>query len=156
MTCDGTRVAGAGYGRRRGVGVAGPVREAPGSAVRTPDLLLRGPVSTVLTLAGPASVRPAGIVGILRFLSGMQRRCGVNVSTMDTGKPSGLFPRLIVASRTTSTIRESCPSECLRSHDTRCLTSEEPAQHPKLRSGALLCERASAYGAPGAAFTALA
>ena len=38
--------------------------------------LLRGLVSTVLTLTGSASVRPAGIVEILRFLSGVQPRFG--------------------------------------------------------------------------------
>ena len=69
------------------------MREAPGSAVRTPDSLLCGPVSTALTLAGPTLVRPAGIVGILRFLSGMQSRFGVNVSTMDTHTPSCLTPK---------------------------------------------------------------
>ena len=61
--------------------------EAPGSAVRTPDSLLRGPVSTALTLAGPTSVRPAGIVGILRFFFGVRRQCAFNVSTMDTHTP---------------------------------------------------------------------
>ena len=66
--------------------------EAPGSAVRTPDSLLRGLVSTALTLAGPTSVRPAGIVGILRFLSGVPRRYAFNVSTMDTDAPPDLFP----------------------------------------------------------------
>ena len=67
----------------------GPLTEAPGRAARTPDSLLRGPVSTALTLAGPASVRPAGIVGILRLLSGVQRRYAFNVSTMDTSDPPG-------------------------------------------------------------------
>ena len=85
-----------------GVGGGGPVTEAPGSAARTPDSLLRGPVSTALTLAGPTSVRPAGIVGILRFLSGVQRRSGVNVSTMDTGEPTGLPHRPTITSRTIS------------------------------------------------------
>ena len=46
--------------------------------------LLRGLVSTVLTLTGSASVRPAGIVGILRFVLGVQPRFGVNVSAVDT------------------------------------------------------------------------
>ena len=63
--------------------------EAPGSATRTPDSLLRGLVSTVLTLTGSASVFPAGIVGILRFLSGVQCRYAFNVSTMDTGDLPG-------------------------------------------------------------------
>ena len=51
--------------------------------------LLRGPVSTVLTLTGPASMFPAGIVGILRFLSSVQRRYAFNVSTMDTSDLPG-------------------------------------------------------------------
>ena len=71
--------------------------EAPGRAVRTPDSLLRGPVSTVLTSTGPTSVRPAEIVGILRFFVGVQRRCACDVSTVDTDTPPELFP-----SRTTS------------------------------------------------------
>ena len=51
--------------------------------------LLRGPVSTVLTLTSLASKRPAGIVGILRFLSGVPRRYAFNVSTMDTSDLPG-------------------------------------------------------------------
>ena len=62
----------------------GPVTETPDRAARTPDSLPQGPVSTVLTLTGSASVHPAGIVGILRFLSGVQPRFGVNVSAVDT------------------------------------------------------------------------
>ena len=61
--------------------------EAPGYAERTPDSLLRGLVSTALTSTSPASVRPAGIVGILRFLSVVKRRCVRDVSTMDTHTP---------------------------------------------------------------------
>ena len=75
--------------RRAGDGGGGPVTETPGYAVRTPNSLLRGPVSTALTLAGPTSVRPAGIVEILRFLPGVWRRYAFNVSTMDT---SDLLP----------------------------------------------------------------
>ena len=66
--------------------------EAPGYAVRTPDSLLRGPVSTALTLTGPTSMFPAGIVGILRFVLGVQPRFGVNVSAVDTDTPSCLAP----------------------------------------------------------------
>ena len=73
--------------------VAGPVTEAPGRAARTPDSLLRGPVSTALTSTSPASARPAGIVGILRFLSGVQSRFEVNVSAVDTDTPSCLTPK---------------------------------------------------------------
>ena len=72
-----------------GVGGGGPVTEAPGSAARTPDSLPRGPVSTALTSTSPASVRPAGIVEILRFLFGVQRRYAFNVSTMDTSDLPG-------------------------------------------------------------------
>ena len=67
--------------------------EASGCAVRTPDSLLRGLVSTALTLPSLPPKNPAEIVGILRFLSGVQRRCGVDVSTMDTHTPSCLAPQ---------------------------------------------------------------
>ena len=66
--------------------------EAPGYAVRTPDSLLRGSGSTALTLTSLPSKRPAGIVGMLRFFTGVQSRFGVNVSTMDTHTPSCLAP----------------------------------------------------------------
>ena len=82
----------------------GPVTEAPGSAARTPDSLLRGLVSTVLTLTGSASVFPAGIVGILRFLFDVRRRCACDVSTVDTHTVSCL------ASWTTSLPRVSARS----------------------------------------------
>ena len=62
---------------------------APDRAARTPDSLPRGPVSTALTLTGPTSVRPAGIVEILRFLPGVWRRYAFNVSTMDTSDLPG-------------------------------------------------------------------
>ena len=79
--------------RRAGDGAGGPVTEASGCAVRTPDSLLRGLVSTALTLPSLPPKNPAEIVGILRFLSGVQRRCGVDVSTMDTHTPSCLAPQ---------------------------------------------------------------
>ena len=47
--------------------------------------LLRGPVSTALTLTSLASKRPAGIVGILRFFFIVRRRCACDVSTMTPG-----------------------------------------------------------------------
>ena len=75
--------------RRSGGGGGGPVAEAPGSAVRTPDLLLCGLVSTALTLTSLPSKRPSGIVGILRFLSVVKRRCVRDVSTMDTSDMPG-------------------------------------------------------------------
>ena len=66
--------------------------EAPGRAVRTPDSLLRGLVSTALTSTGPASVRPAEIVGILRFFFVVRRRSACDASTVDTHTPSCLAP----------------------------------------------------------------
>ena len=71
----------------------GPVTGVPGCAVRTPDSFLCGLVSTVLTLTGPASMFPAGIVGILRFFFVVRRRCACDVSTMDTDPPSCLVPK---------------------------------------------------------------
>ena len=71
----------------------GPVTGVPGCAVRTPDSFLCGLVSTVLTLTGPASMFPAGIVGILRFFFVVRRRCACDVSTMDTDPPSCLASR---------------------------------------------------------------
>ena len=65
---------------------------APGYAVRTPDSLLRGPVSTALTLPSLPANHPAEIVGILRFFLGEQSRLGVNVSAVDTDTPSCLAP----------------------------------------------------------------
>ena len=78
--------------RRTGSGAGGPVTEAPGHAARIPDSLLRGMVSTVLTLTGPASMFPAGIVGILRFFFVVRRLCACDVSTVDTHTPSCLAP----------------------------------------------------------------
>ena len=92
--------------------------EAPGSATRTPDSLLRGLVSTVLTLTGPASMFPAGIVGMLRFFFVVRRRCACDVSTVDTTtrQASPLsHPRLLDHRPAPG----SRPSECLRCHDTQ-------------------------------------
>ena len=83
--------------------------EAPGSATRTPDSLLRGLVSTVLTLTGPASMFPAGIVGILRFFFVVRRRCACDVSTVDTDDPPDLLHRPFGASRATDPIAELLP-----------------------------------------------
>ena len=77
------QAAGRGQWGRTYHGGTGLCRTNPGLS------LLRGPVSTALTLAGPTSVRPAGIVGILRFLSGVPRRYAFNVSTMDTSDLPG-------------------------------------------------------------------
>ena len=55
--------------------------------------LLRGPVSTAPTLPSLPSKHPEGIVEILRSFFGVQHRCGVDVSTMDTHTPSGRAPR---------------------------------------------------------------
>lgn len=45
------------------------------------------PVSTALTSGVPPSKRLSGIVGIPRLLPGSRRRCGVDVSAMDTSAP---------------------------------------------------------------------
>ena len=95
--------------------------EAPGYAVRTPDSLLRGPVSTALTLPSPASVRPAGIVEILRLFFGVRLRCAFNVSTMDTSDLPGPARPLPLGSSSPPgppACLGARPSECLRRHDT--------------------------------------
>ena len=79
--------------RRAGDGGDGPVTEAPGRAARTPDSLLRGLVSTALTLPSLPPKNPAEIVGILRFFFGVQRRYACDVSTVDTHTPSCLAPK---------------------------------------------------------------
>ena len=104
--------------QRAGSGGGGPMTEASGCAVRTPDSLLRGLVSTVLTLTSLALKRPAGIVGILRFFLGEQSRLGVNVSAVDTDAPPDLFPSSCPRFQGHRPAQGSCPSECLRSHDT--------------------------------------
>ena len=60
--------------RRAGSGGGGPMTEASGCAVRAPDSLLRGPVSTALTLPSLPAIHPAEIVGILRFFLSEQSR----------------------------------------------------------------------------------
>ena len=105
---------------------------APGRAARTPDSLLRGLVSTALTLAGLPPKNPAEIVGILRFLSGVQRRYGVNVSTMDTSDlPGPARPLPFGASSPTG--QSTCPRrsalepEGASSTPTRRAAATEPA-----------------------------
>ena len=49
-----------------------------------------GSVSTALTSTAPASMCPAGIVGMPQFRPGMQRQFGADVSTMDTDTPQSL------------------------------------------------------------------
>ena len=105
--------------QRAGSGGGGPMTEASGCAVGTPDSLLRGLVSTVLTLTGPASMFPAGIVEILRSFFGVQHRCGANVSAVDTDAPPDLFPSSCPRFQGHRPAQGSCPSGCLRSHDTQ-------------------------------------
>ena len=105
--------------RRAGDGGDGPVTEAPGRAARTPDSLLRGLVSTALTLPSLPPKNPAEIVGILRFPSGVQRRYGVNVSTVDTSGPPDFFPSPHPRLQDHQPAQSSRPSESLRSHDTQ-------------------------------------
>ena len=104
--------------RRAGDSGGGLVTEAPGRAARTPDSLLRGLVSTALTLPSLPPKNPAEIVGILRFLSGVQRRYGVNVSAVDTSGPPDFFPSPHPRLQDHQPAQSSRPSESLRSHDT--------------------------------------
>ena len=104
--------------RRAGVGGGGPVTDAPGCAARTPDSFLRCPVSTALTLPSLPPKRPAGIVGMLRFFTGVQARFGVNVSAVDTDAPPDLFPSSRPRPKGHRPAQGSRPSRCLRTHDT--------------------------------------
>ena len=89
---------------------------------RTPDSLPRGPVFTALTSTSqPPRSTPVGIVGILRFVLGVQRRCACDVSTMDTSDLPGPARPLPSAHRRLQDHRPapgSRPNERLRSHDT--------------------------------------
>ena len=104
--------------RRPGSGGGGPMTEASGCAVGTPDSLLRGLVSTALTLPSLPANHPTEIVGILRFFLGEQSRLGVNVSAVDTDAPPDLFPSSCPRFQGHRPAQGSCPSECLRRHDT--------------------------------------
>ena len=104
--------------QRAGSGGGGPMTEASGCAVRTPDSLLRGLVSTALTLPSLPANHPTEIVGILRFFLGEQSRLGVNVSAVDTDAPPDLFPSSCPRFQGHRPAQGSCPSGCLRSHDT--------------------------------------
>ena len=105
--------------RRPGSGGGGPMTEVSGCAVGTPDSLLRGPVSTALTLPSLPANHPTEIVGILRFFLGEQSRLGVNVSAVDTDAPPDLFPSSCPRFQGHRPAPGSCLSGCLRSHDTQ-------------------------------------
>ena len=70
------------YGQPRGKNSARPPRADQG----------HGLMSTALTSMTSPSVHPAKIVGMLRFLLGVQRRYRADVSTMDTRTPITPFP----------------------------------------------------------------
>ena len=72
------------------------------SGSRSARVLLRAPVSTALTSAGPPSKWQRRIVEMLRFVFGVRRRCGGDVSTMDTSDPTDRFRRPAVGSRATT------------------------------------------------------
>ena len=107
----------------------GPVAEAPGYAERTPDLLLRGLVSTALTLTSLPSKHPAGIVEILRFFFGVRRRYAFNVSTMDTSDLPGPARPLPfdLASRTISPPKAPARASASEVMTPICLRSQETA-----------------------------
>ena len=115
--------------RRSGGGGGGPVVEAPGYAERTPDLLLRGLVSTALTSTSLPSKHPSGIVGILRFLSVVKRRCARDVSTMDTSDTPAPLPfGFALASRTISPPKAPARASVSEVMTPTCLRSQETAQ----------------------------
>ena len=107
--------AGAGVELPAGVCVGtrrGPAGQRPGGAdeagpgVRAPALRHQDPgggghvgslVSTQRTSAASPSMRPVGIVGMLRFLLGVRNLCGADVSAMDTDSPPGLLYRPTVS-----------------------------------------------------------
>ena len=90
--------------------------------------LLRGPVSTVLTLTSLALKRPAGIVGILRFFFGVRRRCACDVSTVDTPHPVMPRPSATLASWATSLPRVPARASVSEVMTPTYLPSEETAQ----------------------------
>ena len=121
--------------RRSGSDGDGAETGAPGSAVRTHGLTPARPVSTALTLPSLPANHPAEIVGILRFLSGVQRRYAFNVSTMDTHTPScPVMPRPSAALAPWATSLPKVPARasvsevmtltCLRSEETAHLTGD--------------------------------
>ena len=73
---------------------------------------------------------PVGIVGILRFFFGVQRRCGIDVSTMDTSDLPDLFPPRIAASRTTSLPRLPARASASEVMTLTCPRSEETTHIP--------------------------
>ena len=117
--------------RRSGSGAGGPETEAPGYTARTPDSLLRGPVSTALTSTSPPPKLSTGIVGILRFLFEVRRRCRADVSAMDTNAPSCLFPQHTIRSRTTSPPRAPARASASAVLILIRLRSEETVQRVK-------------------------
>ena len=71
-------------------------------------------------------MRPAGIVEILRFLSGVQRRYAFNVITMDTHTPSCLTSRATSLPKVPARagVSEVMTLTCLRSEETAHLTKD--------------------------------
>ena len=89
-----------------GISGVGPEVRASGRAARTPlSRSHRQPVSTALTLANPPRKRPVRIVEIPRFVLGVRRRSGANVSAMDIGESPDLFHRPTIAFGATSHTR---------------------------------------------------
>lgn len=65
---------------------------------------------------------------MLRFVFGVQRRCRVDVSAVDTSDLPDLFPPRIAASRTTGLPRVPVRTSVSEAMTLTCLTSEETAQ----------------------------
>ena len=118
----------AGRGRTCGGG-AGLCRKNPA------DSLPRCPVSTALTSTIQPSKHPAGIVGMMRFFFGVQRRCRADVSAVDTDTPS----RTIPSAPPSLPGPAACPRVPVRASVSEvmtltCLRSEETTQHPRAQN----------------------
>ena len=90
---------------------------------------LHGSVSTQRTSAASPSTHPTGILGILRFLLGLQRLGGVDVRCMDIYDLPDRPHQLVAASKTAgpagspteASTSEAMTLTCLRSEETRQL-----------------------------------
>ena len=88
-------------------------------------------MSTALTSTSPPPKLSTRIIGIVRFLFEVRRRCRADVSAMDTNAPSCLFPQHTIRSRTTSPPRAPARASASAVLILIRLRSEETAQRVK-------------------------
>ena len=100
-----------------------------------------GSVSTALTSTNPASICPAEIVGMLRFRPGVQRRSGVDVSTVDTDTPQSLDAALTQLS--------SLPPRRRCSVARPCASQSRPTARTARASGAMARRSGVLHGGRG-------